>query len=276
MVSQNKDAKWKTAIADSTPRQTVIRGYSLPALIATSNFIQAIHLVLRGELPSAAHERMLNAILVSTIDHGIATTGALATRIVRSGGVPLPSAVAAGILSVGDSYGGAIEECARILQKNAAKNQQKDLTNIAKSVVSDYSGSKKRIPGFGHRIYTKDPRTQQLFSLAKDLNILEKHSELALEIERQLAAVREKPVCLNVDGAIAAILSDMGFDWKLGKGIFIIARTAGFVAHAYEEAIREKPVRRLEEGEYIYDGERERALPPSQDKQDKNHKRRPS
>lgn len=261
MDSPQETPLWKTAIADSTPSQTIIRGYPLQELIQHSNFTQAIYLVLRGELPSAQQEKMLNALLVSAIDHGIAVTGAIATRVIASGGVSLSSAVAGGILSVGEHYGGAVEGCAKLLQEHIPLASSNNFVACANEIILDHQRAKKRIPGFGHRIYTKDPRAEQLIRLSNELGITQQHCKLAQAIEQQLSANSQKPLCLNVDGAIAAIISDMGFDWRMGKGIFIIARTAGFVAHAHEEAVREKPVRRLEEGEYVYDGVRERMLP---------------
>ena len=119
--------------------------------------------------------------------------------------------------------------------------------------MEDMKSGGQRMPGFGHRLHKTDPRTVRLFSLADELKFSGKHQTLAKAIE-QLFEKQGKSLPINVDGAIAAVISDMGFDWKLGKGFFIISRTVGLIAHAYEEKTREKPMRRLGISDYVYDG----------------------
>jgi citryl-CoA lyase len=177
---------------------------------------------------------------------------------VLSGGNPLNSAVAGGILTIGDVHGGAIERCAKILQNWAKRSEE--TSSVAKELVSDFIYKRKRIPGFGHRLHETDPRTVKLFEIAKDLNFSGKHIKLAQAIEVELANSLGKKLPVNVDGAIAAVISDMGFDWRLGKGFFLISRVPGLVAHAYEELTREKPMRKLGDWNYEYDGPKERKM----------------
>ena len=251
-ITNNK--KWKTSIANSTDKQTLVRGYPLEDLIQNLNFTQAIYLILKGELPTKQEEQMLNAIFVAAIDHGIASPSSQVARIVFSGGNSLNTAVGAGILTLGDSHGGAIEQCAKLLQENKDKP--------AKEIVAEILQQKKVLPGLGHKIYKdEDPRTIQLFSIAKKLRLYGNYCKLTEEIQKEIEKQKGKKLCINIDGAIAAIMSEMQFDWRLGKGLFIIPRTAGLVAHAHEEWCREKPFRRLEENEYSYDGKEERRLP---------------
>jgi citrate synthase len=99
-----------------------------------------------------------------------------------------------------------------------------------------------------------------LFKLAQELNFSGKHLDLAVEIEKELEKTSGKKLPINVDGAIAAVISDMGFDWRLGKGFFIISRTAGLVAHTYEEWVREKRMRKIGEISYEYDGPADRKI----------------
>ena len=220
---------WKTAITKATEEETIIRGYELTELIKKVTFIEAIFLVLKGELPTKNEGRMLDAILVSCIDHGIAPPSVVATRTVLSGGNPLNTAVGAGILTLGESHGGAIEQCAKILQE-IVKGKIETEDFIKKSCEK-----KERIPGYGHKIYTQDPRTAALLKIAKELGFTGKYVQAALGIEAALEKIKGKKLCLNVDGAIAAIVSEMGFDYQLGKGFFIISRVVGLVAHAREE-----------------------------------------
>ena len=162
-------------------------------------------------------------------------------------------------MTIGDVHGGAIEKCARILQDWGKRPD--DIFAIAKEMVSEFIYKRRRIPGFGHRLHETDPRTVKLFQIARDLNFLRRHMELAQAVEKELSNSLGKKLPINVDGAIAAVMSDMGFDWRVGKGFFIISRVAGLVAHAYEEMTREKPMRKLGNWNFEYDGPTKRDIP---------------
>jgi citrate synthase len=254
---------WKTSITKVEPNHIMTKGYNQEDLIGNVPFPHVVYLLLRGELPSEEQGRMMDAILTACIDHGVTPPSALAARTVASGGVPLPSAVAAGILAIGDAHGGAIEKGAKFLQDGVQrmKQEKKPITDIAHILVKEMNEKQKRIPGFGHRIHTADPRTQRLFSIAKELKIVSEHCALSRAIETELEKVQGKKLPINVDGAIAAIISDMGFDWRLGKGFFVLGRVAGLVAQVYEEQTREKPMRQMVSLDYEYDGLKERKLP---------------
>ncbi len=251
------DERPKTNITSIAPGQIRVKGYDIAELMGRRTFGEVVYLILKGDLPTEAEGKMMDAILTSSIDHGITPPSSLAARIIMSGGNPLNAAVAGGILTIGESHGGAIEQCARYLQEYAARDGEPAL--IAKDLLRDLSARKIRIPGFGHRLHNIDPRTIRLFQMAQDLQFSGKHQALAKEIE---AAFKRggKPLPINVDGAIAAVISDMGFDWRMGKGFFIISRTVGLVAHAYEERVRQKPMRNFGIVEHEYDGPEPRRL----------------
>ncbi|HEQ78837.1 MAG TPA: citryl-CoA lyase [Euryarchaeota archaeon] len=180
-----------------------------------------------------------------------------------TGGVPLPTAVAGGLLSIGDAHGGAIEQCARMLEQYVREGALFGLPPHinAKHVVRKKRDEKQRILGFGHRVHTNDPRTERLVQLAKKLDIAGPHLELALHIQEELSISLEREMPLNVDGAVAAIMMDMGFPWTLGKGFFLIGRAAGLTAQVHEEMVREKPMRPMFSADHDYDGPDERDLP---------------
>jgi citryl-CoA lyase len=245
--------KWKTSIAKSSPDETLIRGYKLEDLIGNLTFSEMIFLVLKGELPSDSEAKMTDALLVACTEHGINPPSITSARIAFSGGNPVSAGVAAGVLGIGDHHGGAIEQCAKLLQENNEKSSEE--------LVKKFREEKKRMPGFGHKIYTTDPRTQELFALAKKYNIYGKNCAFAEQLEKALEKSMGRKLCLNVDGAVAAIMSDMGFDWRLGKGFFIIPRVASIIAHLHEEWLREEPFRRLDESEVVYEGAQKRPLP---------------
>jgi citrate synthase len=255
--------KWTTKITKVEPNHLVTRGYRQEDLIGNVPFSHVVYLLLKGELPTKEQGKMIDAILTACIDHGITPPTAMASRIVASGGVPLPTAVAAGILSIGDAHGGAIEKGAKFLQEGITrmKNEGKTINQMAKILVNESIVKKKRILGFGHRIHTSDPRTKRLFTLAKELKITGDHIALSKAIEKELEAQTGKKLPINVDGAIAAISSDMNFDWRLGKAFFLLGRVAGLTAHVYEEQTDQKPMREIFTCECEYNGPKERELP---------------
>ncbi len=253
--------KWRTAITQHIDGEPYVRGYRLLDLVGRYSFSQVAYLTLKGELPTPAEARVLDSMLVSVVDHGLAPPSAVADRVVISGGNPLHVGVAAGILTFGEAHGGAIESAARVFQETAARDG--DVRELAAERVAEALSRKERLPGFGHRLYKEaDPRTARIFGIAKEEGFFGRHSALAEVMAEELKKQSGRPLVLNVDGGIAAIISDMGFDWRLGKGFFIMGRVVGLVAQAFEEITRERPFRRLSEDEMEYDGVPPRELEP--------------
>jgi citryl-CoA lyase len=249
---------WKTAITDIGPGKIRIRGYDIIEIMDKLSFAQAVYLILRGELPGEKETRMMEAILVSSIDHGVSPPSVLGARNVISGGNPLNAAIAGGVLVIGDTHGGAIEQSARILQEWSKKDGPTD--RLASGIVAELRAGKKRMPGFGHRLHKTDPRTVKLFKIAESLQFSGRHTKLAKALEAELEKSSGRKLPINVDGAIAAVISDMGFDWRLGKGFFIISRVPGLIAHAHEEMTTQKPMRRLGNADFEYSGPAERKI----------------
>jgi citrate synthase/citryl-CoA lyase len=249
---------WKTAITNIAPGKIQVRGYDITEVMEKLSYAEAVFLILKGELPGPAEAALMNAILVSSIDHGATPPSVLGVRTVMSGGNSLNAALAGGVLVIGDTHGGAIEQSAKILQEWVKKGD--DAPATATALVAWLAETKKRMPGFGHRVHNIDPRTAKLFAIAAQYGFSGRHIELCKAVESALAAKLGKPLPINVDGAIAAVISDMGFDWRLGKGFFIISRMPGLLAHAYEEMTREKPMRKLGPLPFEYDGPPERKI----------------
>ena len=254
---------WNTKITKVEPNHLVTKGYRQEDLIGNIPFPHVVYLLLKGEIPSKEHGKMIDAILTACIDHGVTPPSSMASRVVASGGVPLPTAVAAGVLSIGDAHGGAIEKGAKFLQEGISlmKKEGRNPEEMAKILVKESREKHKRILGFGHRVHTSDPRTKRLFSLAEELNIAGDHILLSKAIEKELEVQTKRKLPINVDGAIAAISSDMGFDWRLGKAFFLLGRVAGLTAQVYEEQTEFKPMRNMFSVEHEYDGPEERDLP---------------
>ena len=241
--------QYRTAITTHIDGKPHVYGYDLNKLAGNSSFARTIYLILKGEMPDKNSEKMLDAMLSIAIDHGVEPASVVAARNVYSGGSPLQAAVAAGVLAFGEYHGGAIEM--------AMENFKKYQPFGVKKLVEDFAKTGVRVSGFGHRLYTVDPRTQRLLELAKEFGFWGKYVRFAVDLESELSK-GVKPLPLNIDGVFAVLLLEMGFNPKVGKGVFIIARTPGLVAHVVEEALREKPVRRLNEKDIEYDGPRPR------------------
>jgi len=228
----------------------IIRGRKHSAMIGHWQFSKAVFFLLAGREPDAKEEALFDAMLTTVIDHGMGTASALATRFIQSTGNPLNAAVAGGILALGEYHGGAIEEAMRLFEEARA------LDSGVESFVKGSVEKKRLLHGFGHKVYKEaDPRTRLLRERCAALSFDAPTLRLALDIEQEIGRQKGKRLVLNVDGAIAALLLDMGFPPEAGKGFFIIGRTPGLVAQAMEEREREKPVRRLDEEEIHYDGE---------------------
>lgn len=266
MTDAERRAVWTTAITRIEPNRVAVRGRDIASLMGSTSFGGAVYLILTGKEASPRVAALMDGILVSSIDHGATPPSCLAARTVASTGASLSQSVAAGISAINRHHGGAIEDCARYLGavlEEARRRVVSDrvslgeaMDSVAKDEVARIKSSGERISGFGHRIHTKDPRTARLFELAAEAGLGAEgatHIGAARAMERAFAAIG-RPLPINVDGAIGAVLSDLGMDPKLFNGIFMIARAPGLVAHVVEEQTREKPMRRIDPVNHAYDG----------------------
>lgn len=257
--------RWRTALTSIAPNKILIRGYPVDEMMGRLSFADAVYLLLMGELPTGAIGRMLNAVLVSSLDHGVTPPSTLAARNVATSGAPLKDCVAGGILAFGPHHGGDIESCMRFLDRGLTMVRSgKSLQQAAEAIVNDCVGQHEVPPGFGHRFHTRDPRAARLFQMALELELEGEHVRLLRVAERALDAHTEKfgrPLPVNVDGAIAAISADLGFAYELGNAIFLISRLPGLIAHAHEERTRQSPMRQIDPKDHDYDGAGERRLP---------------
>lgn len=258
----SEDLHWKTAITEVKPNEVRLRGYRLDELMGQISFGQAVYLAVKGELPSPEVGRVVEAILVSSIDHGSTPPSTLAAITVASTGAPFNAAVAAGVLAISRFHGGAIEDCMGVLLQTVekAKGRGLSITEAASEIVTEYRSAGRRISGFGHRIHTEDPRSKRLFELAEGSGLAGDYIAAARAIEEALRTQSGKTLPVNVDGAIAAVLCELEIPAELANGFFIMARTPGLIAHVYEEKTRYKPMRRIHPTDHEYDGPAPRRL----------------
>src|SRR6188472_369442 len=261
MSEADKKAVWHSGITRVQPNKVAVRGYEIAELMGRVSFGAAVYLILTGELPSPAVARLMDAILVSSIDHGATPPSALSARTVASTCATLSASVAAGVMSINRHHGGAIEDCARQLKAIAdqAARDSVSLDEAATRTLRTMSEAGERMSGFGHRVHKKDPRTARLFELAREAGVDGTHMQAARAVEKAFADAK-KSLPINVDGAIGAILADLGMNPATFNGIFMIARTPGLIAHVIEEQTRERPMRRIDPVNHGYDGPPARSI----------------
>lgn len=257
-----KEETWKTAITKVEPNKLLLRGYRIDELMGNITFAQVVFLAIKGELPSEKEAKMIDAMLVSSIDHGVTPPSCLAARTIASAGSPLNAALAGGILAISKHHGGAIEDSMKMIQEAVRKKRElkKTEAETAAILLKEYKEKNKRLPGFGHRIHTKDPRTVKLFQIATDLGIAGEFVGMAKALEDAIGGSSGKRLPINVDGAIATLLCEMDFPVALANAFFILARIPGLVAHVYEEQTRMRPMRNISSKDHEYDGTPERDL----------------
>jgi citrate synthase len=236
---------WRTEICTSDENGIWVHGYDIASLMEKATFSDMLFLLHRGRLPVAAERRLLDAILVSVADHGPGAPSCAAARLVASGNrQSLSAAIAAGVLAIGDEHGGAGSACMEMIARGAARSREDSITieSAAGLLVDEARASHTRLPGLGHRVHSHDPRTDVLFRIAREGGLAGDGIAFMVALE---AACRDKikPLPINVDGALAAVLYDIGFPAPFGKLVFIVGRVAGLSAEVAEEYAREKPMR---------------------------------
>lgn len=247
---------WTTTITDIQPGSIRLRGHDITALMDNLTFSQTIYLLLTGQMPSQQVGRVLDAILVSSIDHGATPPSTLAARTAASTGAPINAALSAGLLSINQHHGGAIEASMRVIleAQHLAEAESLSAEDAASQLVAAYKAEKKRLPGFGHRVHVTDPRAIRLFAIADEAGIAGEGSHMAKALEAALNANSSKHLPINVDGAIAALLVDLGIPAELGNTFFMMARVPGLVGHIYEEQTHQRPMRKIHPTDHSYDG----------------------
>jgi citrate synthase len=232
-------SSWQTSIARVDDDRVIVRGYELSDLVGKVSYADAVFLVVLGELPAEPQRQMLDGILVSLIEHGISPSSMIA-RVLASCGTPVQASLAGAALSIADWHGGSGEQLARLLAQIADSLPDNPDDQIVearvRAVVVDHRSRRERFEGFGHPQHAGgDPRALQLLQLAADLEVSGIHVKLVTLLAREITATLDKPMPVNVTGALAALLLDLGFPWQAIRGLVIAPRTVGLLAHVIEE-----------------------------------------
>jgi citrate synthase len=233
-------AWWSTAVSRIEPDIIQYRGYPVQELIGRISFVDTIWLLVRGDLPSPAQSALLEAALLSGADHGPQAPSIAVARMAVTCGIGLNGAMASAVNTLGDVHGGAGQECLGLLhamQRRVDAGEQRSA--VAASVVAGYRERGGFVPGFGHRFHRHDPRRDPLLGLLQGAadrgEVPGDHLANITALESALAQGR-KPVPMNIDGATAAIYAELGFEPELARGLFVLSRSVGILAHAWEES----------------------------------------
>jgi len=222
--------------------EVILRGHRLSDLIRENTYAESVFLMLTGHLPSAGQARTLDALMTACVDHGI-TPAAMIGRAFASYGTSIPQAIAGGILLFGDIAGGAGDPLARLMKASMLQVRPEggDVTDallskvaaqLVREVIEDYGG---RMPGFGIPAHARDPRAPALLELAEAQGAAGVFCRLLVSIEEELARVKKRPIPINLDGIVAALVLDFGFPDGCAAAFVMIARSYSTLAHHLEE-----------------------------------------
>jgi len=233
---------WTTSITRIEPGVIEHRGVRVEELIGTISFVEMIWLMVRGELPEPERAELLEAALVASTDHGPQAPSIAIARMASTCGVAMNNAIASGVNVLGDVHGGAGEQCLELLNSltDAEIDADSDIDTEARRLVSGFRARGEHVPGFGHRFHPRDPRRTPLLQMVEKAVasgfVDGRHLNAGLAIERALAANRERPVPMNIDGATAIIYGELGFQPPMARGLFVLSRSVGMLAHVWEES----------------------------------------
>jgi citrate synthase len=227
----------RTKLGKAELDRVLVRGIDLnEELLGSTTYTQMVGLMLLGRIPTADETRMLDALLVVLVEHGLVKPVVAARFVYSNAPESVQAAVAASLLGAGSRHLGSSEWCAQVLQEALPAGSTEDPESVAARIVADHATREERIPGIGHRTHAAgDPRAERLFAIARETGTYGPYSAL-LERVAVLASERGgRLLPVNVTGAIAAIASDMGFRWQITRAFALIGRVLGALAHIQEE-----------------------------------------
>ena len=233
---------WATSIIEMRPGMIRYRGYAIEDLIGRISFPAMIWLMLRGELPSQGQADLLGTALMAAVDHGPQAPSIAIARMAATCGVGINNAMASAINVLGDVHGGAGEQCVEIYQAIAARIEAGEAIHdaVEAELVALAERSVKFVPGFGHRFHPVDPRAPRLLEVVEAAAaagvVGGGFAAIGRAVEAALARRKGgKRIPMNIDGATAVIYAELGFPPPLCRGLFVLSRSVGALAHAWEQ-----------------------------------------
>jgi len=239
-------------------------GKTLEKLDGNESFSDVVYRAVTGNSKvNEQHARMMEAMIVASVDHGVTPPSAQATIIAASTRASYEVAVAHGVGAITDVHGGAGAKAAKFFNECLTKaNKEKiDASQAAEEIIKKYVEEGKRIEGLGHRIHTNDPRRDVLWNLASQNGVAGEHVKLSKIVGTIFEKISGKSLPINVDGVIGAIVADMGLDPAMAKVFFIYGRVAGLSSHYFEEVVSQPKMRQINFSEVVYKGKEYRKIP---------------
>jgi citrate synthase len=234
-------AWWSTSLIDIQPGRITVRGEPIEALLGTMSFVEMIWFMLRGTRPSAVQARLLETALVASVDHGPHAPSIAIARMATTCGVELNGAMASAIGVLGDVHGGAGQQCMMLFEQvRHEPGSDANLPAAVDTVLERFTAEHgKIVPGYGHRFHPVDPRAEPLMTAvrraAAEGAVPGRYERIARAIEAGIERRTGKPIPMNIDGATAVVFAELGFEPPLGRGLFILSRSVGILAHAWEQ-----------------------------------------
>lgn len=232
---------WTTSIIDIKPGAITVRGEPIEKLMGAVSFVEMIWLMLRGVRPSDAQARLLEMALVAGVDHGPHAPSIAIARMATTCGVELNGAMASAIGVLGDVHGGAGQQCMQLFQEIRREAQDdSNLSAVVDAALARFVAAHgKIIPGYGHRFHPVDPRAEPLMNAvrvaAAEGAVSGRFVTIGREVEAGIRRRTGKPIPMNIDGATAVVFAELGFEPPLGRGLFVLSRAVGILAHAWEQ-----------------------------------------
>ncbi len=231
-----------TAISTSDAQSITVRGYDLCRdLIGKIDFSSFLWLLVLGGKPTYAQRQMLDACLVAIAEHGLVPSVQAARMTLAAAPEAWQGAMAAGLLGMGSVVAGSSEVAGRYLAKlvTAAETSGRPAEELVIDNLQRLKAARDKVPGLGHPQHTtSDPRADRLLALAEELGLAGKHVAMLRLLGAHASGIFERPLPINVSGAIPATLLDAGWPLPALKAVPLIARAAGLAAHLYEESQR--------------------------------------
>lgn len=227
----------RTAISTSNPDSITVRGHDLcGALVGKTSFTAYFYLLLTGSTPSREQAAMLDACLVAIAEHGLVPSVVASRMTLAAAPDSMQGAVAAGLLGCGSVILGAAQDAGQLLLEIDACQSAAGVPQAVRTVLGEWRAAGRAIPGYGHPLHKNgDPRVLRLFEVAREQCTDLRYVEFALAVEREIEGVTGKALKLNVSAAIPAVLLGSGFPAEALRGVPLLARTAGLIAHLVEE-----------------------------------------
>ena len=239
MVRKTKPVRTDIGWSDAT--SITVFGKDLPSeILGKLNLGDMGFLELTGRFPNERESRMFNAMVVTLVEHGMTPSAIVARMTYLGAPESLQGAVAAGLNGLGTVFVGSIEGAAKMLyEAMPAPDKAADPVALARTVVDNFQAQKRIVPGIGHPIHKPiDPRTPRLFELARETGFDGPYLTLMTAVSDEATLRAGKPLPTNATGAIGALCCEMGFDWKICRGLGVMARAVGLVGHILEESRR--------------------------------------